>query len=93
MLDVKCEVSLVSDGSVAHFICWCWCTLLYQPYGKVSVAVYWEASDHIVLPSAHRLYGHCQKYQYPTENLGGIQKRMIGNAQFGKENYFHQGTK
>lgn len=33
----------------------------------VNAAVDWEILEHVILPSAYQLFGHCQNYQYMTK--------------------------
>ncbi len=49
LLKVQFEVSTVSDDLSCHVICWCWSTGY--------AAIYQEILEHVMLPSADKLYG------------------------------------
>ncbi len=55
LLEVQCEVSTVSDDLGCHVICWCWSTVFSE--STVNAAIYQEILEHIMLPSADKLYG------------------------------------
>ncbi len=55
LLEVQCEVSIVSDDLGCHVICWCWSTVFSEV--TVNAAIYQEILKHFMLPSADKLYG------------------------------------
>ncbi len=52
LLEVQSEVSTGRDDLGCHVICWCWSTV-----STVNAAIYQEMLEHIMLPSADKLYG------------------------------------
>ncbi len=55
LLEVQCEVSTVSDDLGCHVIYWCWSTVFSEVHSQSSI--YQDISEHVMLPSADKLYG------------------------------------
>ncbi len=56
LLEVQCEVSTVRKDLGCHVICWCWSTVFFT-VSPVNTAIYQEILEHVMLPSAYKLYG------------------------------------